>query len=252
MATGGQKRKRSERVAALELPPGTWGRAWIGLRRRHALLRIALSLLTAMLLCAVLRGWDPPFTYRAGYARSHDIVARVPFEMIDAAATERDRDRARRQVRYVYTHNPEPLTRLPAELRDRVARVLEAQQYSEQLWAEFQPLPKKTAAPTEPEPQRFEKFRQSLAGDRGLAGFEKSIAAALQPFKQNGLLERRQQKGNQDEILIYPAGQPEARKVVQVSEVLIGDGAPLYNSLLKQLKSPDVATPICDWRRPRN
>ena len=37
MASGGQKRTRSERVAALELPPGQWERAWVGLRRRDVL-----------------------------------------------------------------------------------------------------------------------------------------------------------------------------------------------------------------------
>ncbi len=37
MATGGKKRKRSERVAALELPPNSWERMWGNLRRPDVL-----------------------------------------------------------------------------------------------------------------------------------------------------------------------------------------------------------------------
>ena len=99
MATGGQKRTRSERVAALELPPGAWERAWIGLRRRHVLWRIAFCLTTSVILCVILRGWSPPFTARVGHSRSYDMVARVPFEMVDATATDAARNRARQQVR---------------------------------------------------------------------------------------------------------------------------------------------------------
>ena len=51
MATGGQKRTRSERVAALELPPGQWERAWISLRRRDVLARIGLALVAAVAMC---------------------------------------------------------------------------------------------------------------------------------------------------------------------------------------------------------
>ena len=77
MAASGQKRTRSERVAALELPPGQWERAWAGLRRRDVLGRIGLALLAALLIGFVIRAWDPPFAYRAGDVPSHDVVARI-------------------------------------------------------------------------------------------------------------------------------------------------------------------------------
>ena len=88
MATGGQKRTRSQRVAALELPPGRWERAWANLRRRDVLLRIGLCLLTAVALCAVIRGWQPPFAYRAGDVPQHDVVARVPFSVSEGSAAD--------------------------------------------------------------------------------------------------------------------------------------------------------------------
>ena len=48
MPFGWRKRKRFERVASLELPPGQWERAWTSLRRRDVLGRIGLALLAAV------------------------------------------------------------------------------------------------------------------------------------------------------------------------------------------------------------
>ncbi len=79
MATGGQRKTRSERVAALGLPPGTWAQAWAGLRRRNVLLRIGLCAMAAVLLCVVMGGWHPPFPYRTGQVPAQPIQARVPF-----------------------------------------------------------------------------------------------------------------------------------------------------------------------------
>ena len=47
MANGGQRRTRSERVAALELPPGRLERAWLALCHRDVLSRMGLALLGA-------------------------------------------------------------------------------------------------------------------------------------------------------------------------------------------------------------
>ena len=70
MASGGQRRTRSERVAALELPPGPWERAWISLRRRDVLGRMALALLAAA--GRVRRSSGPGtrrFIWRIGHGR---------------------------------------------------------------------------------------------------------------------------------------------------------------------------------------
>jgi putative nucleotidyltransferase with HDIG domain len=60
MAASGQTRTRSERVAALELAPGQWERAWVSLRRRDVLRRIGLALLAAVIMGVLIRAWDPP------------------------------------------------------------------------------------------------------------------------------------------------------------------------------------------------
>ena len=255
MASGGQRRKRSQRVAALELPPGAWDRAWLALRQGGVLRRIGLSVLTSLVLCAVLRGWNPPFTYRSGWAPLLDVVARVPFKMVDFEATDAAAKHALAHVRYVYEHDPAPLVQLLAELRQRVAEVVKAQEYADlnpQVWTEFQPFRDRSALRAASTPQkRFEAFTAALAGDEDLAEFGKSLDAAMQNYLQFGMLERLQHKpgeGNQEEISVYPVGDPEARKLVKVADVLIGrDGAVLYNHLLRQFGSPDVADPVFDW-----
>jgi len=95
MTTGGKKRTRSERVAALELPPGFWKRLRASLRRNDVLLRIGLCVAAALVLCVVIRGWHPPFVYRRDDTPSHELVARVPFEVsiVETDATGTDVER---------------------------------------------------------------------------------------------------------------------------------------------------------------
>ncbi len=257
MATGGQKRKRSERVAALELPPGTWQRAWTDFRRRQVLLRIALCLVTSLVLCAILRGWNPPFTSRVGHSRSYDVVARVPFEITDASATEAARERARRQVRYVYRNNPESLKRLAADLHTAVMAVGTGGEYADrdaQLWSEFQPPPERAVAAADQDPQRqFDKFRQAVAEDKDLKLFDKAVEAVLEPYVQHGQLERLEQKpghGNQEEIVVYPVDNPEAKKTVKVADVLIGNKSALHSSLREHM-AVDMADPVFEWLQRR-
>ena len=88
MSNGGQKRTRSERVAAVELPPSQLTQVWIGLRTRETVARIGLTLLAAVVLCVVMSGWDPPFVYRTGFVPTEDIVATVPFSKPDQVATD--------------------------------------------------------------------------------------------------------------------------------------------------------------------
>jgi putative nucleotidyltransferase with HDIG domain len=259
MASGGQKRTRSERVAALEIRPGKWERAWANLRRRDVLLRLSLTLLTAVGLCLVIQGWRPPFSYRIGYVPPRDITARVPFSLPDRAATDIARVRARSQVRYVYSQDAEPLIQLRGALRNSLLEVMRAAAYADvkpETWAEFRPPPDaKGDQPLALEMQsRFEKLRKALQGDENLASFEKALATAMAPFEQHGLLETLPQQlgdGNQDEIVVYPGEQLDAQKIVKVSDVLIGDATAIRESLRKHLPSAEVADIVFDWLRPR-
>ena len=90
MTGASQKRTRSERVAALELMPGRWERAWSNLGRRDVLLRIGLCLAISVVLCVVVRGWQPPFAWRVGDRPFRDVTALVQFSAPDPASDEQD------------------------------------------------------------------------------------------------------------------------------------------------------------------
>ena len=267
MTMGGKKRKRSERVAALELPPNRWKRVWASLQRSDVLARLGLTLVTALFLCTLIRGWQEPFAFRMGNVPKRDVVARVPFAMEDPEQTREKKDRARWQVRYVYRHDPEPLSRLRDTLHNTVMEVISADTFVELdhvLWAEFQPPSEQNVPTSEAKRrERFEAFRAALADDEELEGFSENISAALAPFETAGILQSFSPtpvKGNQDEIVVFfPAGSPDpleplepAKSVtVKVRDVMVGNGAKFRDSLNRHLENADVAQSVFNWLKPR-
>lgn len=260
MASGIQKRTRTERVAAVELPPGQWERMWDSLRRRDVLARIFLALLVAVLLCLVTEGWYPPFAYQTGYTPRTDIVARVSFSNPDPVATEVARDLARRRVREVYMQNPEPLEKLRALLYYSLAELVGASSFDEataQKWREFAPPPSEDAVAPSPaqQLQEFEQFRETFGTPERLATLRKQLAAAFAPFEAHGLLSklprRENRKGNSEEIAVYLEGKPDKLDIVKLHEVMIGDGKAVYQSLLDQFESSDLADRFFAWVKPR-
>ena len=129
MSTGTQKRTRQQRVASVELPPGVWGTLVSNLRRGHVLLRLALCLLTALLLWGFTRGWDPPFGYQVGQIPLRNVIARIDFEQPDLEATDDARIRARKFAFAVYDQDPEPLIQLRAQLRSEIGKLLAAETF---------------------------------------------------------------------------------------------------------------------------
>jgi len=270
MATSGQKRTRSERVAAKGLAPDFWQRAWAGLRQRGVLGRLGLALLAAAMTAVVIQAWDPPFPYRSGRRPSRDLYPRVEFSRVDAQQTEEARDRARSRVRYVYVHDPQPLQNLRAELHNTVIELSAAGSLDDLkpgLWKEFQPVGAPAESPSDgpddapddapdraAEEEAFERFKAAFAGQENLEKFERSLDAAFAPFVERGLLaslSERYGKGNQEEILVHPPDEPERQRTVKVSDVLIGDGTALLESLRTELESPEVADRLFAWLRPR-
>jgi cyclic-di-AMP phosphodiesterase PgpH len=268
MTMGGKKRKRSERVASLELPPNRWEQAWTSLRRLDVLGRIGLALLTALFLCALIRGWQEPFAFRSGTVPSRDVTARVPFTLEDPEQTREKEDRARWQVRYVYENDPEPLRRLRDTLRNTVLEAMSADTFAEldpKIWAEFQPPSEQDAPLSEEERKKlFETFRAAIADEEERTTFEKNISAALAPFERTGLLESLSStpvKGNQDEIVVFSAAaqpsdsqeplKPSDFVIVKVSDVLIGNGAAVRDGLNRHLNNADMAEAVFNWLKPR-
>ncbi|MHB1036158.1 MAG: HD family phosphohydrolase [Pirellulales bacterium] len=256
--SGLKKRRRFDRGAGLQLPPGRIDRALAYLRRRDVLVRLALCLVTVAATWVVAGGWTPPFAYRTGYVPERDILARMPFKEPDLQATEDARAEAARQVRYVYTQNPEPLVQLRAALRNTIVEVTGAAKLADlgpEVWTKFQA----PAAPGKKKPSaaeqeaEFKRFRDALAGEGKLADFEKAIHDAFATFEMRGLLEKlppEQIDGNQEEIQVHPLGDPQSHPV-PIKDVLVGDASALRKKLAAQLKSPEVAERVFNWLRPR-
>jgi len=253
MATGVQRRTRWERVAALELPPSRWEQAWARVHRGDVLLRLGLCLATAILLCVVIRGWNPPFGFRAGQVLSREVVVRYPFQAVDPERTEAAREAARRQVRLVYQHNPRPLEQLTAALEMAMREVLAAEHWSAvppHVWVDFAPRTDGPSVDFEEESRRrFNKLKQALAGDRDLAEFRQSVADALAPYREQGLLAKQAPRLGQagDEIEVYPIGRPDQRRTVKIAEVVLGSGAALRAALRREFESAEVADCVYDW-----
>jgi cyclic-di-AMP phosphodiesterase PgpH len=266
MTIGGQKRTRSERVAALELPPGQWERAWISLGRRDVLGRIFLAFLAAAGMCAVIRAWDPPFVFRTRTAPQRDIVARMPFSQEDPVATLAARQMAQNLVPNVYSQNPVPLEQLRNSLRNVIVVMTAAENLADadknvrNLWNEFQ-LPQEDIAPlpsATSEEAQFHDFRAPLAGPENLDQFEKMLAAVFAPFEKSGLLSEPAKAGvgNQEEISVYLPAKPDELQTVKLADVLIGDGAVLHQRLRSYFVSQtyvtgSVADRLFTWLRPK-
>jgi len=220
MATAGQRRTRSERVAALGMPPGQWERAWTSLRRRDVLARIAVALAASIVLCVIIRGWEPPFSLRSGYVPSRDLVARVDFSQSDPLATAAARQQARRRAPWVFRHDPHPLKQVETSLSDllRRLRAAESAEQARQQWREAigpaagaespavensgsaeeaasgeSPSPRlppaaRAAEQTPPLSKvSFQQFFEALAASEP-AKLEQAVHGALEPFEQRGLL----------------------------------------------------------------
>jgi hypothetical protein len=260
MATGGQKRTRSERVAALELPPSQWERAWESLRRRDVLGRVGLALLAAAAMVCVLRAWAPPFGYHVGDVPSRNIISRVAFETEDPGKTLLAREQAKGRVPYAYEQDPQPLVELRKELRNVVAQLTAAESLERadlkvlELWKGFDlPTPSGASSNEELE-EEFRRFRDMFAGPDNLASLDKSLAAALGPFEQRGFLEEPSEvlgKGNPDEILVRPKGKLEPLQVVRITDALLGDKTAIQHALRAEFKQGDAANRLFAWLKDR-
>ncbi len=259
MASGSQKRTRSERVAALELPPGLLERTWEYLQRGDVLVRLGMCVLAVIGLWAVTTSWSIPLAYHRNFTPPRDVVAKVSFQKADPEGTKEAKALAARKVSYVYEQDKDPLVQLRFALQNRVVIVAGAKSLSEldkKVWAEFFPAPDAgaPALTADEQEQRFKLFHDALATPESLLKLERAAAEALAPAEQHGLMEKLPQEhneGNQEEIVVLPKGSPDRPQVVKVSDVLIGEADWLKKSLAERLESPEVAERVFTWLRGR-
>lgn len=89
MASGGQRKRRADRVAGVAVIPSSWRQAWARLRTGDVLLRLTLALVAAAGICLIVDGWRPPLAFHSGDLCRRDVVARVAFTVVDEHSPER-------------------------------------------------------------------------------------------------------------------------------------------------------------------
>lgn len=235
MSTGNQRRTRSDLVAGLQLPPGHAERLIEHFRRGDVLLRIAISILAAVVMWATTFGWAPRFAYRSGYVPPRDIVARTQFSVVDQEETENQRELARRQTRAIYINDKQALIELRQALKDSVFQLMSAESYEklsekdQETWTDF--LRVGTANATDDEAvanleQLFNDLREALAEDMELTKFEQAVQATMTDYERDGLLvtlEHELGEGNQTAILVHDVGNEKNTHRVEVEDVRIAE-----------------------------
>ncbi len=191
MSTGQQPRTRSRRVAAVELPPGLWGSLWHDLRQGSVMLRLSLCAVTAIVLWAITRGWEPPIEYHKGDVPNRDVVAAVEFSVVDEDKTRQARIDARRNARAVFDNNPEPIDQLVARLQNDLQLIAAAEKFddlSAETWAGFE-FHDESGEPISPPAEQFAEFAALLENDGALEQIAAALDAAFAEPRRNGLLE---------------------------------------------------------------
>lgn len=252
MPNGAQTRTRSQRVAALELPRGRMASALANLRKGKVLLRLALCLLTALVMLAITQAWDPPRDFRPDRLSTRDITVRTAFKEENPEATDREREKARGSAVAVYDHKPAPLSQLKAELKNDISQLVGADDLAsadQALWDCFSPqLAEGTPAPTDEEEQeQFQRFKQALGEEGAAIAFKQTLDELFVPLEQHGLLVELdpQHDANRERIEVRALGSSGFEPVFPVSEVRLDD---VLNQIQRQLtqKAPslDVANRV--------
>ncbi|MCA9213870.1 MAG: hypothetical protein KDB27_12450, partial [Planctomycetales bacterium] len=289
MSTGSTKRSRPHRGSSLKLAPGWFERNWSVVRRGDVLLRVGMCLLAAVLIWAVTGAWDLPFQYREGDVPSRDIIARVDFEMINQTATELARRDAVSKMLCIYEHDRQLLDEVRQGLKNKIFALVQAKTYQDvdkELWQEFtKPDPAKneitktvgsttnailSAVPTggnwiglppldELESAvQFDRFKNTFKDDPELDNFMSKIGGAMQEFDERGLLENLEHEvdeGNQTQITVYPVGDENFQRSVEVDRVRIVSALKqLKENLAKEFESTELSDMVYRWlstRMPR-
>ncbi len=197
MSSGNQIRRRSGRVAQLELPPGQFAKVLAIFRRGDVLSRIAICIFSAVVMWLVTTGWRAPFPYRLSQTPVRDIIASVNFQKLDLVKTAEKKQQARRSIEFVYDHNPQILDGVRETLESELFIILEDKPYEEvdqTIWKKFQTEsgdPAGGVALTEEESQqKFETFRQAFREDPALEVFDARLSAIFADVFRNGFLEK--------------------------------------------------------------
>ena len=259
MSTGNQTRTRSQRVAALELPPSRFSELLGQVRRGAVALRLALCLGTSLLLWGITQGWNPPRDFRLDRVPTRPLIARTAFEQPDEQATEEARRQARNSAIAVYDKNPAELLQLQARLQNELSRLVGCESFDEvdpEVWLDFSPVmaegtPELTS---EEQAEQFIRFRTALVEEAAAEKFKLAMEELFAPLLRSGVIDKLppEHDASFQDIEVRPQGSDEYGLVVPVADVLLDNATnQLQRGLKQRAPSIEVADRVFAWLKPR-
>ncbi len=255
------RRTRSERVALYSSSKGPVSRLVEEMRRDHQGFLLFFLFAAVGLMGFVLQTWDPPFPFRLNAIPSRSIVCNTPFAVENPEGKEQEEKRARWETPHIFVNDSQPLVQVRESLWNTVAALVHAPSYDEldgkgkDAWYEFLKQPaSEPETPVDPK-QAFEQFCVYFKEDPKLDRFNATLKRVFTSAEAYGVLSNLSfgpTEGNQEKIMVYRLGDlPEKAVAVKVSDVLIRDGARLFDSLRAEMQSEPIARRIFQWIRPR-
>src|SRR5262245_57162440 len=129
MSFASPRRHRPSRANSLNLPPNIFARSYELVRRPDIMLRTAAFIVAALILWLVTGTGTPPFAFRSGDVPRRKIIARVDFQRLDEAETDKRKQEARLTAEVVYENNPRLLEEKRQDLTNKVAGLAGAESF---------------------------------------------------------------------------------------------------------------------------
>jgi putative nucleotidyltransferase with HDIG domain len=268
--TSGQKRTRSERVAAVVVKPSWHTQWWQELCKENKLALFFLVVVSVIVTCYVIGAWNPPLGYRPHTVPQRNIVCQTEFSVPDEDGRRMAMAEARAKLKHYFVNEPESLNQLRQAMSNEIASLVNADSYEKlpptgkTTWGQFlMPDVADTETPSNPK-DAFDKFRSTYkALFPTFQNFEMKLARAFGSMEKNGLLIKLDYSmldGDQEQILVYGKGGDSGFAVpVRVSDALIGDGTRFLTTMSQEFKmdsvpkehSDDFARALYQWLRPQ-
>ncbi len=242
MSSAGSRRIR----AIAPAPRSPWERVVRAASSRESRLKVLVCTLSALAMWLGTNGWAPPFPFRLGQTPQRDLVARVPFSVLDEQATRNARYEARRQSLCVYDNQPQPLAELQQSLVDQVLALKSAASFDELppgAWDPYREIVVDAPPTSDPSDQKraYGAFVEALETDGNLAKLKRAVEVALLDFERNGLLRtlsHTAEEGPLSEIRVVRADSPGTSRRVNTSDVRIDE---IADRLLPRLRTALIA-----------
>ena len=196
MAIPAGRRGRSSRTMTVRLGNGPVNTFLASLRERRSQFRYVLCGVALVVLTISVQGWRLPFPFRQDQQTLHGVAAKIQFDKVNLELTRRAQERAADDVLPIYRNDPQPLTRLPEELRTGLLQIGQAtslQQLSPEIRGMFGLSAGADAAAggAVPAPDRNEAFQalKLIAGnEHTLKDVMAEFSEFIQPIQDRGII----------------------------------------------------------------